>query len=117
MSKQLVSKRVLRQRRVRAKIVGTKKRPRLSVKISNHNVSAQIIDDTKKPSESLAYSTSQGQKLPTNLMARAEWVGKDISKKAKTAKINRVVLDRGSLKYHGRIKKLADTARDGGLEF
>ena len=106
----------LRKHRVRARVVGTTKRPRLSVHISNRNIVAQIIDDSK--STTLAAVSTVDQKEATGTMSeRAAWVGEAIAKKAKTAKINQVVFDRGSHLYHGRIKMLADTARKNGLEF
>ncbi len=105
-----------RKRRVRAKIVGRSDRPRLSVHISNKHVVAQIIDDAT--SKTLAYSTTVGEtKLTGTMVERAAWVGAEIAKKAKTAKVKTVVLDRGSKLYHGRVKALADAARENGLEF
>lgn len=104
-----------RAHRVRARITGTAERPRMAVSISNLHITAQIIDDGS--SKTLAYATTVGQKLDGNMTAKAEWVGKSIAKKAKAAKVNRVVLDRSNKKYHGRIKALADAAREGGLEF
>ncbi|GAC1386734.1 MAG: 50S ribosomal protein L18 [Candidatus Saccharimonadales bacterium] len=105
-----------RKRRVRSTVSGTSERPRLSIHVSNTHITAQIIDDTKHTT--LAYATTVGQKSATGTMtARAEWVGHDIAKKAKTAKITKVVFDRGGRIYHGRIKALADAARQSGLEF
>ena len=102
--------------RVRSRMHGTAERPRLSVFISNTHISAQIInDDTSK---TLVASTTVGQKKATGTMTeRAAWVGSEIAKKAKAAKITTVVFDRGTKQYHGRIKALADAAREGGLEF
>lgn len=105
-----------RKNRVRAVVSGTSERPRLSVYVSNKHVSAQIIDDTKHIT--LAQVSTVGQKASTGTMTdRATWVGTEISKKAKTAKVRQVVFDRGSRLYHGRVKALADAARAGGLEF
>ena len=104
-----------RAHRVRARISGTGERPRMSVSISNLHISAQIIND--ETGKTLAYATSVGQKIEGNMTAKATWVGEVIAKKAKTAKIGKVVFDRSSKKYHGRIKALADAARAGGLEF
>ncbi|HEX9679058.1 MAG TPA: 50S ribosomal protein L18 [Candidatus Saccharimonadales bacterium] len=110
-----LTSRKLRQKRVRARLKGTSERPRLSVSISNRHVSAQIVDDSKQVT--LAASTSVGQKqLPVNLMERASWVGTDIAKKAKQAKITKLVLDRGGKKYHGRLARLADEVRKNGVE-
>lgn len=105
-----------RAARVRATIHGSAERPRLSVFISNLHISAQIINDDD--SKTLAHATTVGQKKATGTMSeRAAWVGGEIAKKAKAAKIEKVVFDRGTKQYHGRIKALADAAREGGLEF
>lgn len=104
-----------RANRVRATVKGSAERPRLSVTISNLHVSAQIIDD--ETGKTLAYSTTVGQKVAGNMTAKAEWVGSAIAKKAKAAKVNKVVFDRSSKQYHGRVKALAEAARKGGLEF
>lgn len=105
-----------RSTRVRATMHGSTERPRLSVFISNLHISAQIInDDTSK---TVAHATTVGQKKVTGTMTeRAAWVGSEIAKKAKAAKVDKVVFDRGTKQYHGRIKALADAAREGGLEF
>lgn len=105
-----------RKHRIRSVVSGTTERPRLSVFISNKHISAQLIDDTKHTT--IAAITTVGQKAATGTMtARAEWVGTEIAKKAKTAKIKSVVFDRNGKLYHGRVKALADAARAGGLEF
>ena len=105
-----------RKNRVRAVVSGTTERPRLSVHVSNKHISAQIIDDTKHIT--IAQVSTVGQKAATgNMTDRATWVGTEIAKKAKTAKVRQVVFDRGSKLYHGRVKALADAARAGGLEF
>jgi large subunit ribosomal protein L18 len=105
-----------RKNRVRGSVSGTSERPRLSVRISNRHVIAQIIDDTT--SRTLAYATSVGQTGPKTTMTEvSKKVGSEIAKKAKAAKVTKVVFDRGSRIYHGRIKALADAAREGGLEF
>lgn len=101
--------------RVRAKVTGTNERPRMAVNISNMHVTAQIIND--ETGKTLVYSTTVGQKLDGSMTTKATWVGVDIAKKAKTAKLSKIVLDRSSKKYHGRIKALAEAARAGGLEF
>ena len=105
-----------RKFRVRAKVTGTTKRPRLSVFISNLHITAQIIDDEKQTT--LAYVTTVGNKSATgNMTEKAMIIGAEIAKKAKTAKVHTVVFDRNGRLYHGRIKALADAARAGGLEF
>ena len=119
MSKQLAHKlhnRTQRQARIRSIISGTAKRPRLSVHISNLNITAQLIDDTAH--RSLAYVTTTGQKSVKGTMTeRAAWVGNEIATKAKAAKIKVVVFDRGGKLYHGRVVALAEAARKAGLEF
>lgn len=104
-----------RANRVRAVAIGTTSRPRLSVHFSNLHATAQIIDDSK--SATLAYCTTVGHKVEGNLTAKAVWVGKEIAASAKKAKIKTVVFDRGAKEYHGRVKALADAARENGLEF
>ena len=105
-----------RKHRVRSIVSGTPQRPRLSVHISNKHVVAQIIDDTTH--KTLAHSTTVGQKAATGTMTeRAAWVGSDIAKKAKAKKVKRVVFDRNGRIYHGRVRAVADAAREGGLEF
>ncbi len=105
-----------RKHRIRSVVSGTTERPRLTVFISNKHISAQLIDDTKQTT--IAAVTTVGQKAATGTMtAKAEWIGTEIAKKAKTAKIKSVVFDRNGKLYHGRVKALADAARAGGLEF
>lgn len=105
-----------RAKRVRTQIAGTADRPRLSVFISNTHVAAQIVDDTKHVT--LAAASTVGQKsVNGNMSEKAAWVGTEIAKKAKTAKVKKVVFDRGSKLYHGRVKALAEAARKEGLEF
>jgi large subunit ribosomal protein L18 len=104
-----------RANRVRKFTVGIKDRPRLSVNVSNAHISAQIIDDSE--GKTLAYVTTVGQKQTGTMSEKAAWVGKEIATKAKKARVSRVVFDRGSRLYHGRVKALADSARENGLEF
>ena len=104
-----------RKNRTRAKIHGTADRPRLTVKISNQHVIAQIIDDDK--GLTLAYATTVGTKQKGSKTELAAYVGTEIAKKAKTAKIQQVVFDRGARLYAGRMSALADAARKEGLEF
>lgn len=105
-----------RKHRVRTTISGTPERPRLSVYISNKHITAQIVDDTKH--QTLAYVSTVGQKAAAGTMSeRAAWVGTEVAKKAKSAKVKHIVFDRGGRLYHGRVKALADAARAGGLEF
>lgn len=100
-------KRQRRHRRVRAKISGTVKVPRLCIFRSNKYIYAQLVDDEK--GRSLAHAKGK--------LVDANKVGKDIAKKALEKKINKVVFDRGGYKYHGRVKALADGARKAGLKF
>lgn len=107
--------RLLRRNRVRTVVSGTTERPRLSVHVSNTHVTAQLIDDTT--SNTLAYISTVGSKAAGTMTEKAQWVGEEIAKKAKSKKIKAVVFDRGGKLYHGRVKALADAARKGGLEF
>ena len=107
---------LMRRHRVRATVTGSAERPRLSVHVSNLHVTAQIIDDVAQ--NTLAYASTIGAKATTGTMTeKAAWVGTEIAKKAKAKKITAVVFDRGSKLYHGRVKALADAARNAGLEF
>ena len=106
---------LFRAKRTRAKIHGTAARPRLSVHFSNHNIVAQIVDDDKKMT--LVYATTVGEKLTGSMTEKAAKIGAEIAKKAKTAKISKVVFDRGAKLYAGRMSALADAARKEGLEF
>jgi len=105
----------LRKNRVRSKISGTADRPRLSVSISNAHVSAQLIDDVKQ--HTIASSTTVGTKQTGTITEHSTFVGTDIAKKAKKAKVNTVVFDRNGHKYAKRLSALADAARKEGLEF
>jgi large subunit ribosomal protein L18 len=106
----------LRHQRVRSRVSGTSERPRLTVHISNHHITAQLIDDSS--SQTLAYASTVGQKgLSGTLSDQAAAIGAEIAKRAKAVKVKQVVFDRGSKLYHGRIKALAEAARTEGLEF
>jgi large subunit ribosomal protein L18 len=108
--------RLRRHTRIREKISGTKEMPRLNVYRSNSQIFAQIIDDTT--GKTLVSSSSVALKIKTGgNIEGAKLVGADIAKKAKTAKIKTVAFDRGGFLFHGRVKALADTARENGLEF
>ena len=104
--------------RVRNKVSGTKETPRLNVFRSNSNIFAQIIDDAKGVTLVSASSIDKELKLENggNVEA-ARKVGKLIAERAKKAKINDVVFDRGGYLYHGRVKALAEAARENGLNF
>jgi large subunit ribosomal protein L18 len=106
----------LRKARIRARLSGTTERPRLSVFISGRHVSAQIIDDTKH--KTVVAATTIGSKVAKGTMVeKAAWVGAEVAEKAKQAKVTSVVFDRGGRMYHGRVKALAEAAREKGLEF
>lgn len=105
--KNLNTQRSKRAKKVRAKIVVKKVMPRLSVFRSNKFIYAQIIDDLS--SKTLVASS--------DIKANAKSVGAHVAKKALAKKIKKVVFDRGGYKYHGRVKALAQGAREGGLEF
>ena len=105
-----------RHARVRNKISGTAECPRLNVFRSNTQIFAQIIDDVK--GVTLVSSSSVELKIKNGgNVEGAKLVGKDIAEKAKKAKINKVVFDRGGYLYHGRVQALAEAARENGLEF
>jgi large subunit ribosomal protein L18 len=105
-----------RKHRVRATVSGTAERPRLSVFISNRHITAQVIND--ETGKTLAYVSTVGAKAQKGSMTeRATWIGEEIAKKAKAAKVKKVVFDRGGHVYHGRVAALADAARNAGLEF
>jgi len=104
--------------RIRRKLQGTAERPRLSVYRSLNHIYAQVIDDMKGATL-VAASTNEksgGKKAGGNL-GSAKQVGKLIAERAKTKGITRVVFDRGGYQYHGRVKALADAAREAGLQF
>ena len=110
--------RKVRHERIRENLSGTAERPRLCVFRSNANIEAQIIDDVKGITLVSATSLDKELKLKngSNIEA-AKVVGAEIAKRAKKAKITAVVFDRGGYLYHGRVKALAEAAREGGLEF
>lgn len=105
----------LRAARVRAKVQGTAERPRLTVTISNKHVSAQIIDDVAQ--KTLVAATTVGTKQTGTMTEQAAFVGADIAKKAKKAKITTIVFDRNGRQYAQRLAALADAVRKEGLEF
>ena len=105
-----------RKNRVRAVVSGTGKRPRLSVSFSNKNINVQLINDEDKKTLA-AVSTVGAKSAGTGWSEMAAWAGAEIGKKAKKAKIKRVIFDRGGRLYHGQVKALADAARKSGLEF
>ena len=108
--------RTRRQRRIRGKIAGTADRPRLAVFRSNLGISAQLIDD--QAGKTVAAASWQGlTKFKGSKTEQAKEVGKLIAANAKSAGIESCVFDRGGYLYHGRVKALAEGAREGGLTF
>ncbi|MBI4093918.1 50S ribosomal protein L18 [Candidatus Kaiserbacteria bacterium] len=107
-------KREMRHRRVRAKVVGSAERPRLSVYKSNTALQVQIIDDLKGITLAFASSRQEKGKTPRE---RAEAAAATLAKRAKEAGISAVVFDRGGFQYLGTIKAFADAARAAGLKF
>jgi large subunit ribosomal protein L18 len=106
-----------RHRRVRGKVSGTAERPRLVVTRSNRGIVAQLVDDTNGRTVASAPWLQVTKSLKGNKTAQAAEVGKLLAQNAKAAKIGNVVFDRGGYLYHGRVKALADAAREGGLKF
>lgn len=104
-----------RKQRIRAKLNGTAKRPRLTVTISNMHVSAQLIDDVSH--RTLAQATTVGSKITGSMTEKSVAIGTEVARRAKTAKITEVIFDRNGRLYHGRIKALAEAARAEGLKF
>ena len=108
--------RLRRHKRVRGKVAGTAERPRLVVTRSNRGISAQLVDDST--GKTVAGATwLQLKSFDGNKRAQAAEVGKLLAESAKQAKIDTAVFDRGGYLYHGRVKALADAAREGGLKF
>ena len=109
--------RLQRHKRIRATLSGTAEKPRLNVFRSNANITAQIIDDTKGVTLVSASTLESDLKIKNggNVEA-AKLIGAEIAKRAKKANIKEVVFDRGGYLYHGRVKALAEAARENGLE-
>jgi large subunit ribosomal protein L18 len=107
--------RLRRHRRVRGKIAGTAKRPRLVVFRSNRGIFAQLVDDSR--GVTLASASWLGQDVTGKKADQAREVGKALAAAGKAAGVSRCVFDRGGYLYHGRVQALAEGAREGGLEF
>jgi large subunit ribosomal protein L18 len=116
-----ISKNEIRERvhiRIRKKLRGTTERPRLTVFRSTAHIYAQVIDDIKGVTLVAASSTEKDAKKTTGgNVAAAKEIGKRVAERAKENGIKKVVFDRGGYIYHGRVKALADAAREAGLEF
>ena len=109
------SERQRRHARVRTKVSGTADRPRLNVFRSNSHISAQLIDDVN--GVTLAAASSLGLKDKVTKTEQAAIVGKKVAQVAQEAGITAVIFDRNGYLYHGRVKQLAEAAREGGLKF
>ena len=109
--------RMRRHRRVRKRVSGTAERPRLVVFRSNRGIEAQLIDDVAGKTLAAASSLHLKKTFKGNKTAQAAEVGKTLAEAAKKAGVETVVFDRGGYLYHGRVKALADAAREGGLKF
>jgi large subunit ribosomal protein L18 len=107
-------------KRIRKKVTGTADRPRLCVHFSGKHVYAQVVDDDSGKTLIAAASTQKdvlGKNKSASNRATAEMIGKAIAERARAKKIDNVVFDRGGFIYHGKVKALADAAREGGLKF
>jgi len=109
-------RRLKRRRRVRSRVTGTAERPRLSVYRSNRGVFAQLIDDTKGHTLA-AVNWIEPELRKLTATAQATKAGELLAERAKAAGVETCVFDRGGYQYHGRVKALADGAREGGLAF
>jgi large subunit ribosomal protein L18 len=109
--------RARRHRRVRKKVSGTAERPRLVVFRSNRGISAQLVDDLDGKTLAAASWLQLKKSFKGNKTKQAAEVGKLLAETAKKADIDTVVFDRGGYLYHGRVKALAEAAREGGLKF
>jgi large subunit ribosomal protein L18 len=110
----------IRQRihkRIRSRVAGTSERPRLAVFRSVNHIYAQVIDDGKGHTVAAAASTEKDLRGKGGNVEGAKLIGKAVADRAKEKGITRVVFDRGGYLYHGRVKALADAAREAGLEF
>jgi len=110
----------MRHARIRKRVSGTAERPRLAVHFSGKNIYAQVIDDVAGRTLAAATTTEkglQGEKSLRANVATAQTIGKLIAERSKGAQINQVVFDRGGFQYHGKVKALADAAREAGLDF
>jgi large subunit ribosomal protein L18 len=109
-------RRLRRRRRVRAKVRGTAERPRISVFRSNRGINAQLIDDDAgRTLAAVNWIEPELRELPR--MEQAKRAGQLLAERAKQAGIETCVFDRGGYRYHGRVKALAEGAREGGLKF
>jgi large subunit ribosomal protein L18 len=110
------ARRLRRRRRVRAKVIGTAARPRISVFRSNRGIFAQLIDDEARRTIA-AVNWTEPELRPMSGAEQASRAGALLAERAKAAGVERAVFDRGGYQYHGRVKALAEGAREGGLAF
>jgi large subunit ribosomal protein L18 len=108
--------RLRRRRRVRARIVGSAERPRLSVYRSNRGVFAQLVDDAEGNTVA-AVNWTEPELRKLSASAQAKRAGELLAERAKAAGVETCVFDRGGYQYHGRVRALAEGAREGGLKF
>jgi large subunit ribosomal protein L18 len=104
-------------KRIRSRVSGTQARPRLAVFRSVNHIYAQIIDDGQGHTLVAASSTEKDLKATGGNVEGAKLIGRTVAQRAKEKGINQIVFDRGGYLYHGRVKALADAAREAGLEF
>ena len=104
-------------RRIRKKVSGTAERPRLAIRYSNQHIYAQLIDDSAGRTICSASTLDKEVEKPASNVASAQQVGSLIASRAKAAAVSCVVFDRGGRLYHGKVKALADAAREAGLQF
>jgi large subunit ribosomal protein L18 len=109
-------RRLKRRRRVRAKVHGTAERPRISVFRSNRGITAQLIDDVSGTTMA-AVNWTEPDLRTLSAMDQARQVGATLAQRAQAAGVSAAVFDRGGYQYHGRVKALAEGAREGGLQF
>lgn len=115
--KTVYEQRLKRHRRLRKKISGTPERPRLAVFRSNRHLYAQVIDDLNGTTVAAASTLDPALKVGSNSVDSAAKVGELIAERALQSGLSTVVFDRGGYRFHGKIKALADSAREKGLEF
>jgi large subunit ribosomal protein L18 len=116
MSTSSTARRLRRRRRVRAKVRGTSERPRLSVFRSNRGIQAQLVDDVNGHTlAAVTWTEDELKSMPR--MDQAKRVGELIAERAKQAGVEECIFDRGGYRYHGKVRALAEGAREGGLKF
>jgi len=119
--KETQKRRIRHKMRIRKKVSGTPEQPRLVVYRGNRNIIAQLVDDTQQRTlaavTSLAHSYDEKKKSTKGKLEVSKQVGIDIAKAAQKLNISKVVFDRNGFKYHGRVKMVAEGAREAGLKF